>query len=73
MKREDLFDNVERLLFDILQELKTMNSGKKPDIKEENKVVSSGVPCKYCGGTHKNRQVVAACAKKSKKEKEGAK
>ena len=26
------------------------------------------VECKYCGGTHKNRQAVAACAKKHKKE-----
>ena len=26
------------------------------------------VDCKYCGGTHRNRQAVAACAKKHKKE-----
>jgi hypothetical protein len=68
MKREDLFDNVERLLFDILQELKKMNSGKEPEIKEEINVVSSGVPCKYCGGTHENKGQMLACARKLKKE-----
>lgn len=26
------------------------------------------IECKYCGGTHRNRQGVAACARKHKKE-----
>jgi hypothetical protein len=27
-----------------------------------------GIECRFCGGTHKNRQGVAACAKKRQKE-----
>jgi L-fucose isomerase-like protein len=34
----------------------------------ENK--STEVECKYCGGTHRNRQSMAACAKKHKKDGE---
>lgn len=63
----------------IFQELKLLNSKiksekaeTKPEVKAEakteNKAVPSSVPCKYCGGTHKNRQQMAACAKKKKKE-----
>jgi hypothetical protein len=55
-----------QLMYDIRELLKEVLFYLKP--KEEIKPV--GVPCKFCGGTHKNRQVVAACAKKKKKESE---
>lgn len=69
MKREDMFGNIEILLFDILEELKKLNQNNEiKTIEIENIVVPSSVPCKYCNGTHSNRQQMAACAKKKKKE-----
>jgi hypothetical protein len=62
MKREDMFGNVEILLFDILQELKKLNEPKQ--VKEEN----NQYPCKACGGVHENIGQRMACAKKLKKD-----
>jgi hypothetical protein len=66
MKREDMFGNVEILLFDILQELKKMNEPKEinKDIKEEIKQY----PCKACGGVHENKGQLLSCARKYKKD-----
>lgn len=36
------------------------------EVKSEE-IKSEEVDCKYCGGKHRNRQAVAACAKKKKK------
>lgn len=71
MNREDCYLLEEKLLFDILQELKTLNAKLSPEIKKvktENKAVPSSVPCKYCGGTHENTGQMLACARKKKKE-----
>jgi hypothetical protein len=62
MKREDMFGNVEILLFDILEELKKSNGSKK--INEEIKQY----PCKACGGVHENKGQLLACARSKKKE-----
>lgn len=70
MKREDLYGDTDKLLFDILQELKKLNGG-KPEVKAAG--LTAGIPCKYCGGVHENKGQVMACAKKLKRKKEGAK
>ena len=82
MKHEDCYTTEEKLLFEILQELKELNSKFetspeikktetkpeiKAEIKTEYKAVPSGVPCKYCGGTHENKGQMLACARKRKK------
>ena len=64
MKRDDLYGDTDKLLFDILQELKLLNS----KLEVENKAVPSSVPCKYCGGTHENTGQMLACARRKKKE-----
>ena len=84
MRRESLVSNEEKLLFDILQELKKLNNQpkegksffekskyipeKKKEIVEEEKFVKM-YPCKYCGGQHEKPIQIALCAK-ALKEKE---
>ena len=62
MERNDLYGDTDKLLFDILQELKKLNGGKAKATE------AAGIPCKYCGGTHENKGQIMACAKKKKRE-----
>lgn len=66
MKREDFYGDTDKLLFDILQELKILNGKNvvKQEVEEENKQY----PCKACGGAHENKGQMLACARKKKKE-----
>ena len=57
----------QKLLYAILEELKEIKSQLMP-AKEPALVLKTEIQCKYCGGTHRNRQSMAACAKKKKKE-----
>lgn len=70
LKRESMVDTTEKLLFDILQELKNLSKSLKPSEKTNEKLTA--IDCKYCGKTHENNGQVMACAKKTKK-REGAK
>jgi hypothetical protein len=69
-----------QLLYDMREEMRRSNElltkllqgFNREEMKEEIKGVPGGVPCKYCNGTHRNRQAVAACAKKKKKKEVSA-
>jgi len=74
MKRSELVEKTEILLFDILQELIRLNYtieglrssfigevGGVPKPIEDNK-------CKHCNATHENKGQVLACARKNKKK-----
>lgn len=82
MNREDFYGDTDKLLFDILQELKKLNEPKEKTITSgylvvdniENKEVPKGIPCSYCNGTHENRQQMAGCAsKQARLKKKGCK
>lgn len=62
----DVTTSEQKLLYLILQELKSIN------LKLTSTAKPTAIDCKYCGGTHENNGQVMACAKKHKK-KEGAK
>ena len=66
LKREAMIDTPEILLYDILQELKQINSKLSP--AETVEVKAKTTACKYCGGIHENKGQELACAKKYKKE-----
>ena len=66
MKRESLITTEEKLLFDILQELKELN--KKPQeamcaVAKDTKLI-----CKVCNKEHTTKGSLMACYKKHKKE-----
>jgi uncharacterized membrane protein YqiK len=63
IKEQDVLGQTNKLLFNIWQELKRLDI---KSIPQEVKPAGE-VQCKYCGGTHRNRQSMAACAKKQKK------
>jgi len=64
IKRNELIDSTDILLFDILAELKKLNSNKENDKPLENKRLFD---CKYCGGKHEKTWQIAQCGKKNKK------
>lgn len=66
IKEQDVLGQTNKLLFNIWQELKN-NPVMSQEKSKEVKTTSAEVQCKYCGGTHRNRQSMAACAKKQKK------
>jgi hypothetical protein len=77
MKRDSLISTEEKLLFDILQELKEINR-KLPEPEPLRPIAKATeereIQCKYCGGSHDNKGQFLACARKHKKhkKKEGA-
>lgn len=66
LKREQMLDHTEILLFDILEALKEINRKLKP-AKEKNDLK----PCPHCGQMHENVGKFLACAKKHKKKEGG--
>jgi hypothetical protein len=64
IKRNELIDSTDILLYDILEELKKLNSNKEND-KPDEKV--RFFDCKYCGGKHEKSWQIAQCGKKQKK------
>jgi hypothetical protein len=54
MKLENNFTREEKLLYQILEELRKLNN------------IPIDVKCKYCGGIHSNKGSELACAKKHK-------
>ncbi len=75
IKEQDILGQTNKLLFNIWQELKNnqipvISQEELNKAKNEVKItpLSTEVQCKYCGGTHRNRQSMAACAKKRKGE-----
>ena len=76
IKKDRLVNTMDRLLFNIWQELillrenlqeqnKEMDKGKKTNVEIKAKNI---IECKYCGGTHSNKGEFLACSRKSKKE-----
>lgn len=68
LRREQMCDRVELMLFDILQELKNIsgllqNENSKPIEKKPN-----GKECSYCGKVHERPVDYAICAKKHKRK-----
>jgi len=72
LKRESMITTEEKLLFDILQELKQINQKltKEQPQAETVRPVAKGVEfvCKACNTKHENRGKLMACYKKHKKE-----
>jgi hypothetical protein len=76
IQENDVTGQTNKLLFNIWHELKKhdMQIISKISREELNKdevkttPLVTEVQCKYCGGTHRNRQSMAACAKKHKKD-----
>lgn len=75
INKQGNFSREERLLYNIWQELITLNSRhekEKVEVipnEEENKAITS-YKCKVCGKEHDNKGQLLACAKKHKKEVE---
>lgn len=71
IKEQDVLGQTNKILFNIWQELKS-NQISIPVVSQDKLTevktipLSTEVQCKYCGGTHRNRQSMAACAKKMK-------
>jgi hypothetical protein len=74
LRREQMVTTEEKLLFDILQELKEINQKlqSKPVRPVRKATEAKGYPCKYCGEPFENRHKMAShvgkCPKKPKKE-----
>jgi hypothetical protein len=70
LKREDMYDIMHMLFFDILQELKEINSKLGSTVAQDDKATEAKPEkvCKYCGEVHERPVDYATCAKKHKKE-----
>ena len=72
LRREQLIDDTDILLFDILNELKKLNKpiGLEKELDKHPYAVSHLVKydCKYCGGEHDKSWEIGLCAKKNKKK-----
>lgn len=66
LKREQMLDHVEILLFDILQELKKLNKEEAPRPIAKD----TGLICKICKTEHENKGKLMACYRKHKREGE---
>ncbi|MFA4854189.1 MAG: hypothetical protein WC616_02430 [Candidatus Omnitrophota bacterium] len=64
LKRGQMLDHVELLLFDILQELKKLNKEEDPRPIAKG----AGLICKVCNTEHENKGKLMACYRKHKKE-----
>lgn len=77
IRRESLLDASEKLLFDILQELKEIKQllktqekrqGQRLKPQEALRPMAKDTKCKHCGMVHENKGQELACAKKHKKQ-----
>jgi len=70
IRREELIEPGDMILYDILEEIKKLNSYLEPNkkpvnvVREETKMYS----CKYCGGSHEKTWQIANCAREYKKK-----
>lgn len=75
LKRENMIDTQEMLLFDILQELRILNKheNENNDVQTELEDTKKEAPkkkiiCKTCGTEYNNIGEMLVCARKHKKE-----
>ncbi|MFW9968623.1 MAG: hypothetical protein ACFFDF_00385 [Candidatus Odinarchaeota archaeon] len=65
IKPDERMTTVEKLLYNIYEELKGKSEKKDTKLKSPQK--KSNKKCKYCGQVHENHGYFLACARKHKK------
>jgi hypothetical protein len=60
---DSLVTKTDKLLFNIQELLLAQRAQPEPIIEE----IKVGLACKFCGGTHENKGLIMACARKNKR------